>query len=246
MADRTAQPPTGVGANSIYSSVRFIWNAIDANVNQNTGATGTGVKGTSVAAVPGTYRLFDNTNGAITFSSITVPTGAYTLVLVGAYPAANKNAAGRIFNTPGGGIRNEGTTTASAVNQQMIHSGVGAPAQVSKADGFDDDIWTFVVRYDGTTVVQDLRAPGGTTTSASGALGYSVGSAASIELGSAAGVVCMGGLYAVLYTGADVGSTEATAIMDNSWRIFAPEADGSAAPRPGPIRSFASVRASRY
>lgn len=246
MADRTSQPATGVGANSIYSSVRFIWNGIAPNTNQNTGASGTGSKGTSVAAVPGTYQLFSNTDGAIVFSSITVPTGAYTLVLVAAYPAANKTAAGRIFSTPGGGVRNEGTTTGTAVNQSIVHTNVGGAAGVTKADGFDDDIWTFVVRYDGTTITQDLRAPGGTTTSASGALGYSVGSAATIELGSSAGSVCMGGLYAVLYTAADVGSTEATAIMNNPWRIFAPEAGGSAAPRPGPIRSFASVRASRY
>lgn len=225
MTDRTSQPADGIGVHSAYSAnARFLWNGIAPNVNQLTLATGTGAKGTSISATPGTYQRFNNTDGAITFSGITVPTGAYTLVLVAAYPQASQSSAGRIFSTPNGGMRNEGVTGPTAVTQALVHTGVASANTLAKADGFDDDIWVYIARYNGTTLNQAVRAPDGTTTTDSQTISYSAGTANSVQLGSALGSPCMGGLYAVLLTANDIGSTEATAIMDNPWRLFAEEA----------------------
>lgn len=224
MADRTSQPADGVGINSLYSDAIFLWNGIAPTKNQIGGATATS-KGTNTSGgADGTYQLFSNTDGAMSWS-LTTPSSAYTLVMGIVLPAEVTYQ--QVLSIPSR-LRVEVQRTGGGFYVKPVHSGVGElTAAVVGVGSVNSNNWTLVLRYNGTDAVRYLWN-GDTDTAESNVTNTTAfgGAGTSIELGSSNNAAT-GGLYAVALMPSDVGATEAAALRDNIWRVFAPEGGGA-------------------
>ena len=221
MGDRTSQPPDGVGINPIYSGALFLWNGIASNKNQIGGATATNA-GTDNAGADGQYHLFTSA-GAMSWTIGAALGSAYTLVLASVHPTAMVSFA-KLFSMPSNSVRIESQTTAGAVAHNLIHTGVAAAVNTfaEAVGGFDTEMWTYVARYGGGNLTQYLKRGDGTVVAgATEAISFSGGST-TVALGDDTPLASQG-LYAALLLNNDVGDTEAKAIRDNVWRIFAPD-----------------------
>jgi hypothetical protein len=221
MADRTSQPADGVGVNSIYTTPLFLWNAIAPTKNQLNGATAT-LKGTTVSgAADGQYHLF-TTAGAMEWTINALGANApYTLALLGVHPTASV-AYAKLFALPGGGVRVESQTTGGGVYYQPIHTTIGALTEnVNSVGGFNTEMWSLIIRFSGTQTFQYTKRGDGTTaTRIDNTLGMAA-SGTTLQLGDD-GPLASQGLYAAMLLSGDVGDTEALALRDNGWRMFAP------------------------
>jgi hypothetical protein len=222
MADRTSQPPDGVGLNPVYSGGLFLWNAIAPTKNQLNGATVT-LKGTTVSgAADGQYHRF-TTAGAMEWTVSALSANApYTLVLAAVHPSASVSYA-KLFSLPGGGVRVESQTTGGGVYYQPVHTGVSALTEnVSSVSGFDTEMWTLVIRFSGTQTFQYTKRGDGTTATRIDNTVSMNASGTTLQLGDD-GPLASQGLYAAMLLSGDVGDTEAIALRDNAWKMFAPE-----------------------
>jgi hypothetical protein len=225
MVDRVAQPADGVGINPVYSGGLFLWNGIAPTKNQLNGATDT-LAGTTVSgAADGTYHLF-TVAGEMAWSISAFPS-TYTLVLLSVFPSASVSDA-KIFSIPGGGVRVMGQTTGGGVYHKLIHTGVAAATEIAESvSGFDGEMWTFVARQSAGSNSKYLKRGDGTTvTTVTESLTNPSTGGTTLHLGDD-GPLASFGLYACMLIDNDVGDTEALAIRDNGWRIFAPEGTGS-------------------
>lgn len=225
MADRTAQPADGVGVNSTYSTAIFLWNGVAPTKNQINAATAT-PKGTNTSGSDGQFQYMSNTDGAMSWS-ITPPATTYTLVLGLVFPDASRGPS-KLIAIPSGNFRLETYTTGGGVYLNYIHTGSAAAAAiVTGVGGFDTQMWTYVLRYNGTSLISYLkRGDDSVMTTTTETLGYSNTGSAAIEIGDTAGG---NGIYAAILIPSDIGDTEAQALRDNIWRAFAPEGGGSSA-----------------
>ncbi len=227
MADRTAQPPAGIGLNSALSglSPRFLWNAADPNINQIGGAASTsGLQGTSFTSGTGmVYRRFGAAQMTWTLPS-PLPTGAYTLVVVKVYPAASITNAVLVWCGSGVGFRVEASTSGGGVFENYIHTGVAGSAndQTTAVGGFNEVPWVEVYDYNGTSLVRRRRSNTGVETGGTETIGYANPGSSVLYLGDPGGAATVG-VAAVGLFAASAGATESEALRDNEWRLFEPE-----------------------
>ncbi len=240
MADRTSQPPAGVGVRADYSSAaKFLWNAIDPGKNQLTGAsTTTAIRGTAVSGADGTFRHFTNTDGSINFavSNTAMATNGYTLAVGFAAPSASVYITQTIVLP--GSLRLELGTTDHGVYATLVHSGIATAANtfVESVSGFDTEMWTYIATHTGSDGSPAnelrqylLRGDGTVVATLTETLTGPNSSGTSFEVGSSFGNPTQG-IYAALWMAASIDDTEAVALRDNIWRAFAPESGLSTTP----------------
>lgn len=232
MPDLTSQPAAGTGVNSRYSGAVFLFNGADTDKNciGNVAST-TGAKGTTGSSADGTYRLFNSTDGPMTWN-VTLSMSAYTLVLIACYPTGSITPMTSIFTTNGGGgVRIETQTTGGGVYTGVINTGGGAPTNpdspngrfVDGVPGFDGRMWTYVYAYDGANIRQYRKTsatastPSDVTQVASEAIGFASPSGSSVSLGA---TVVGHGVLAAMLVPSDVGDAECDIIVANGWAIF--------------------------
>lgn len=223
MADWTQQPDVETGVNSLYSTATFLWNARFRTKNLIGGET-VSAKGTlQTGGADGHYNNFNNTDGSMRWAA-TPPSSAYTLVLAMVFPTASTTTAAQLFAIPGGNVRVETHTTGGGVYLGVVHTGVAQSAGypiISAVGGFDTEMWCLVLRYTGTQLSIYLkRGDGSTMTTTTETIGYSNAGSSNVDLGDVFNNPG-NGLYAVMVVPADVGNTEAEALRDNPWKMFA-------------------------
>jgi hypothetical protein len=232
MADRTAQPSTEVGINPIYSAnARFLWNAAVPDKNSlDSSNSNTGLRGSDNTGSAGKYRTW-GAAGAMNWS-ITPPSGAYTLVVVHAFPSASVGSAQTVSTLSGTGIQVDPYTTGGGVYENYTHRGAAGSAnnQVTGVGSFDTAPWVEVFAFTGSggSPANQLRryrkSSSGTETQGTETITY-VSPSSTIYLGDQGGQNTQG-LYAVMWIAADVGATECEELRDNPWRMFEPEGGG--------------------
>jgi hypothetical protein len=224
MADRTSQPADGVGVHSAYSTATFLWNGVAPTKNQIGGATVT-AKGTPVPGADGTYQRMNNVDGAMSWTGVTAPATAYTLVALIVFPQASFGP-GILIAVPGA-FRIEPYTTGGGAYIPLTQSGVAAASNIFLDSApMDSEMWTYVARYTGTQLVQYLKRGDGTTlTTLTETIGYSGAGSNQVDIGDQFNNPGHG-LYAAMIVPSDVGNTEALALRDNGWRMFAETGGG--------------------
>jgi hypothetical protein len=226
VTDRTSQPTTQVGPNPIYPA-SFIWNAAVPTVNSLNGAAPTSaVKGVDVVGTDGHYRKFTAAGGAMSFAS-TLPTSAYTLVIISAFPTPSV-ATGKLVSCPGsGGLRLECGTSTGGAYQNLTHSDAAAAVNhFADSAAFDGNKWIYIAAYTGTTLRQyHTTGAGAVQTMTSETISYLSPTGAQVDLGSPDGIDSQG-IYAVMIVPSDIGDTECQALIANPWKMFAPVSTG--------------------
>lgn len=244
MADRTSQPSTQVGPHSAYAAnCRFLWNAAVPNKNSLNGADSTsGLKGTDNTGTAGKYRTW-GADGPMSFG-VTFPTGAYTLVVVHAFPVASRGSAQTIHTASGTGFQCTPYTTGGGVYENYTHRGVADSAQnqVTGVGGFNTNPWVEVFAYTGSQLRRYRKSGSGANTGGTETIGY-VNPSTTINLGDN-GNLNTQGVYAVMLVAGDIGDTECLALRDNPWRMFEEDGPagitGSSSITLGPVTSVAA------
>lgn len=237
MADRVAQPPSGTGVNARYSTAIFLYNALNADKNEiGNVSSSTGTKGSNVTGADGDYRLFGSTDAPMSWGSITLPTGNYTVVLLMAFPASSIGYSQQFGMAGGGGVRFECQTTGGGVYGKFTNTGSGGGTErIVGVGGFDSQMWVIIGSYDGTNIYFDFTDGSGTTTSYSEASGYTSPGGSQIDLGSTS----IGqGFYGAMVVPSYIGTTERAIISANGWAIYA---EASAASTAGQRRSLLGI-----
>lgn len=233
MADRTSQPATQIGVNPIYTNARFLWNAaVPLKNSLNNADAASGLKGTDNTGTAGKYRVF-GADGQMSWS-VTLPTGAYTLVIVHAYPTANIEVATTLSMGTAGGVRLEPYTSGGGVYEAVVHTAVGSSqnTQVTGVGSFNSAPWVEVIGFTGAggspaNQLRRYRKSGlGVNTGSTETLTYVTPTGGTLYLGSPLNSTTQG-IYAILLVEGDLGDAECRALRDNPWRMFDP-ADPSA------------------
>lgn len=228
MAERTSQPATEIGINATYATnARFLWNAAvpDKNSLDSSNST-TGLKGTDNTGTVGKYRTF-GADYQMAWN-VTMPTGAYTLVVVHVYPTASIGSATTVSTFSGNGLNVSPYTSGGGVYENYTHQGVAGSTnnQVTGVVGFNTVAWVEVFAYTGTTLRRYRKSGTGVETGGSETIGYSAPTNV-IYLGSGTGANTQG-VAAVMLIASDIGDAECELLRDNPWRMFADTGDTTA------------------